>query len=44
VYNFILLEVFCGIMEVWMATCLEVFFVCVEGLCEFRAFIGKWSG
>ena len=32
VYNFMLLEVFCGVMEVWMATCLDVFFICVEGL------------
>ncbi len=27
----ILLEVFYGVVEVWMATRLEVFFVCVEG-------------
>ena len=42
-YKFIPLEVFYGVMEVWMAKHLEVFFICVEGLCEFRAFIGKWS-
>jgi hypothetical protein len=29
---------------VWMDTRLEGFFVCVDGLCVFRTFIGKWSG
>jgi hypothetical protein len=28
----VLLEVFCGVMEVWMDTRLEVFCVCMEGL------------
>ena len=28
----VLLEVFCGVIEVWMDTGLEVFFVCIEGL------------
>ncbi len=43
-HKFILLEVFYGVIEVWMATHLEVFFICVEGLCKFRECIGKWSG
>jgi hypothetical protein len=32
VYACILLEVFYGVIEVWMDTRLEVFFVCMDGL------------